>query len=80
MFFFNRKLWRAIMSLQDQINALTSRLDTVAKNVATIEAAAQPAPDLTALTAEVTSLESVVNAGLSSPAATALAVAPASAS
>ena len=68
------------MSLQDQINALTSRLDTVAKNVATIEAAAQPAPDLTALTAEVTSLEGVVNAGLPAPSATAPAAAPASAS
>lgn len=57
------------MALQDQINALTARLSTVATNVATIESNAQPAPDLTALTAEVTTLEGVVNAGLPQTAA-----------
>ena len=65
------------MALQDQINALTARLDAVAKNVATIEADVQPAPDLTALTAEVTSLEGVVNAGLPAPAASTTPATPA---
>jgi hypothetical protein len=52
------------MSQQDQINALTARLQAVATNVAALEANSQPPVDLTALTNEVTAVEAQVNQGL----------------
>lgn len=63
------------MSQQDQINALTARLQVVATNVAALEANATPPVDLTALTNEVTAVETAVNAGL--PAAPPVTPAPA---